>query len=129
MAATLRILVVSPFEGDRAALRDLLRADGHQVEVLARQAGTAIAAAAFRADVVVADAKLPGLDGLRLARALGALEPAPGLILLCARASCRLDGLGVPCLPKPIDLDLLRSHLAAPRAGRLAGVRREPSAA
>ena len=91
--------------------------------------GAAFAAAAFRADVVVADAKLPGLDGLGLVRSLGALARPPRLILLCARASCQLDGLGVPCLPKPIDLELLRSHLAAPRAGWRAGARRQPSAA
>jgi len=115
MGEPLRILVVSPFEGDRAALRDLFRADGHRVEVLASHSGAAAAAAAFHADVVVADAKLPGLDGMGLVRALGALDRAPRLILLCARASCSLDSLGVPCLSKPIDLDVLRAHLAEPR--------------
>jgi DNA-binding response OmpR family regulator len=60
------------------------------------------------ADMVLLDVGLPGEDGFDIARRLHALNPAPGVVMLTARASVNDRVLGMQCgadhyLVKPVD--------------------------
>lgn len=107
----MRSLVISPFLAERIALAKLLRAEGHEVIAAAdRMEGMALVAA-LCPHVVIADAQVPGIDGLALLRDLSRRSPMPRVILLCSRASCTLESLDVVCLIKPIDFAALHRLL------------------
>ena len=114
----MRSLVISPFMAERIALAKLLRSEGHEVTAASdRTEGLALLAASNH-DIVIADAQVPGLDGLALVRELSTKRPMPRVILLCPRASCALDSLEVVCLTKPVDFAALHRLLVqtAPEA-------------
>jgi CheY-like chemotaxis protein len=110
---SVRILVLSPFDSDRAALRQLLTAEGHEVEVAPDLESGLALAATFCPDALVADAQVPGLDGAATAEAFAAMpQPPRKILLLCPRVGRHPPPPGVYCLTKPIDLDVLHAHLA-----------------
>ena len=81
------ILVVSHHEPDRTELAGWLRRAGYGVRVAASGSEALEAADAEAAAVVIADAKLPDLDGAALAVRLVAGHPDAVLVLLCAEPS------------------------------------------
>jgi len=92
------------------------------VRSVAGRAEAVALAATYHPDVIIAEAQVPGLDGLALVRELSRLASPPATILVCPRSDRVLDELGVVCLTKPIDLGLLYRHLArlAPRESQVA---------
>jgi len=128
--ARLRVLIVDDSATSRGILRDRLAAggvscaaagDGH--EALARLASAAARGEPF--DVVLADRHMPGMDGLELARAIGAdpaLARARRILLSAVSDDCRerCDTAGIESsLDKPVRLADLRACLAdgAPAPG------------
>ena len=79
------VLVVDDQLDVADSLARLLRAaSGHQVRVAYDGARAVRMATAAVPDVVVRDLAMPGLPGLRVAQALGRLEPRPLLIAVTA---------------------------------------------
>jgi DNA-binding NtrC family response regulator len=75
-------------------------------------------------DVVVADVKMPGLDGLQLARILGQRHPKIRIILLSGHGSSEDVEEGrrlgvVDYLQKPIDIETLVELLSRTTKGGL----------
>ena len=79
--------------------------------VASRDEGLALNTAS-QPDVIIAEAQLPGHDGLVLVRELARRGLPPHTILLCARSDRMLADLGVVCMIKPIDLAQLFRHVA-----------------
>jgi DNA-binding NarL/FixJ family response regulator len=102
---SLRVVLVDDDERFRAVACRALIADG--VEVLAEiENGEEVvdAVALWRPDVVLVDIRLPGIDGLEVARRLGGEEGGPVVILIStldAAYGCRVaPGLAAGFLPK-----------------------------
>ena len=68
----LRVLVVEDTDHVRRMLIDMLELDGFEVESVGSGADAVASVAEKRPDVVVLDYKMPGMDGLDVARALKA---------------------------------------------------------
>src|SRR4051812_34030176 len=82
-----RLLIVDDHAPFRAFARALLTLDGFDVVGEAADGATGIDAARnLRPDVVLLDVQLPGLDGFRVARVLGAVVPAPAVVLVSSRS-------------------------------------------
>jgi len=84
-----RALVVDDDPGVRYTLREILEAEGLSVA----EAEDGVAALAeverFRPELVVADLRMPRLDGMELLRRLSARAPAPRVVLITAHGSER----------------------------------------
>jgi len=106
----MRILVISRFAAERTALQELLQTEGHHVSAVASRADGLAAVTADRPDVIIADAQVPGLDGLSLVRELSA-RGAARVILLCPRANRVIEKHGAVCLTKPIELAELHRQI------------------
>jgi len=88
-AAPTRVLVVDDDPGVRYTLREILEAEGLVVDEAADGAEALRRFEAAPAPLVLADLRMPGLDGLGLLRALAARAPAPRVVLLTAHGSER----------------------------------------
>ena len=138
-AAALKILIVDDEPLARARLRELLGDIAIQfaTEVVG-EAGNGLAALEFLrdhpVDVVLADIRMPGMDGIELAGHLGALAAAPALIFTTAYDNFAVQAFdlnAVDYLLKPApDRELLaslgqalrgggRTHLSCHERGRL----------
>jgi two-component system, response regulator, stage 0 sporulation protein F len=106
----MRILLITPFPAERLALEALLREDGHEVTAMTSRADGVAWATAHQPDAIIADAQVPGIDGLALVRELRDIGPI-SLLLLCPRSNRVLCQPGVACLTKPIDLAELHRYL------------------
>jgi CheY-like chemotaxis protein len=114
------IVLVSPYPSERDALKQLLANEGYRVTaVAARQQAVELADRA-RADVVIADAQVVGLDGAALVGELAERNVRAQLILLCSRATRWFETRDFVCLPKPVDLALLHRHIDDLMADRVA---------
>jgi len=109
-----RILVVDDEETIRLALGELLRSDGHAV----REAETGdVALAALDgapADLVLADLRMPGMDGMLLLETVRARFPDTLVVLVTAqgdeRKAVQALKLGAyDYLPKPFDNEEIRA--------------------
>jgi DNA-binding response OmpR family regulator len=106
-----RILLVDDDEETRELLRDVLGDAGYDVMVAENGAAACRVLAVFRADLVVTDLEMPGMDGLQLIRWLRRTCPECSILLVTARSDrelqlCRFGRLaGFECMPKPLDLD------------------------
>ena len=102
-----RVLVVDDDVNALSALGALLRADDHEV-VLARDGVDALVKlASFWPDVIVADLKMPRMDGLALYDAVARLPiPTPRFVFMSANAQPDLDG-NVRFVSKPIAIESL----------------------
>jgi two-component system OmpR family response regulator len=117
----MRILIISPFAAERIALEELLRCEGHHVTSVASRGDGLIAATSDCPPVIIADAQVPGLDGLSLVRELRARGSPSRVILLCPRAGCGVEKKhGIVCLTKPIDLGELHRQIAPRPEARVA---------
>jgi CheY-like chemotaxis protein len=116
----LRVLVVDDCADHTESMASLLRLWGH--EAATALDGPAALAAAARdrpPDVVLLDVGLPGMDGYELARRLRRLPGLGRSLMLTisgyAGEADRARALAAGCshLVKPVDLNVLRDHLAA----------------
>jgi DNA-binding NtrC family response regulator len=109
-----RILIVDDEETIRLALGELLRSDGHAV----REAETGdVALAALDgapADLVLADLRMPGMDGMQLLETVRARFPNTLVVLVTAQGDERIAVQALKLgaydyLPKPFDNEEIRA--------------------
>ena len=111
------VLVVDDEFAVRHTVARLVAHFGFQV----READSGSAALAYflaggKADLVMLDLSMPGMDGLTTVRELHKLAPAPHLVLFSGRSEAdamhRFQNCGVTrFLQKPFSLDMLRDTL------------------
>ena len=118
------VLIVDDHLPFRAWARVLLERAGYAVLAEAADGASAIdAARRTRPQLVLLDVRLPDIDGLEVARRLGAEPAAPMVVLISARAACdygqrMLRSRAVGFLPKAdFSVEALARLLAA-HAGR-----------
>jgi CheY-like chemotaxis protein len=104
-AMALRVVLVDDDERFRAMARRVLAADGVDIVAEAGNGEEAMGAVAhWRPDVLLVDIRLPGIDGLEVARRLRGQEGGPAVILVstCDVAYGRhvAAGLAAGFLPK-----------------------------
>jgi two-component system chemotaxis response regulator CheY len=120
----LEVLVVDDEESARASLQAAVRALGHRCRV----ASSGLAALRFheakRADVIISDWRMGGMDGMELCRRVRALDRGTYTYLLFTSGQAtKRDFVEAvragadDCLAKPIDVDDLEARLVA--AGRV----------
>jgi two-component system response regulator AlgR len=126
MSAALRLMIVDDEAPARARLRDLLEDIAPQLatEVII-EAGNGIEALERlgdqRIDVALVDIRMPGMDGIELARQLACLQPPPGIIFVTAfdqYAVTAFELSAVDYLLKPVRAQRLAEALA--KVGRTA---------
>ncbi|GAB4290967.1 MAG: LytTR family DNA-binding domain-containing protein [Coriobacteriia bacterium] len=111
--ATLKALVVDDEAPARSELRYLLQ-DAGGVEVVGEASNAAEALQLIKAipyDVVFLDVDMPGLSGMQLAEALGALERPPAVVFVTAYSEHAVKAFEVQAadyLVKPVELERLR---------------------
>lgn len=118
----LRVLVVEDTDHVRRMLTEMLELDGFEVDSVANGPDAVEAVARRRPDVVVLDFKMPGMDGLAVARALREAHAQQHIILYSAFVDAELQQqaaeIGVAaCLGKVEGLPALAREirrLAAP---------------
>jgi two-component system response regulator AlgR len=120
----MKILVVDDEDLARQRLRRLLERVRPEAEVLEAADGEAALAvvAASQPDVILLDIRMPGLDGVGVARALLDLEAAPALVFCTAYDEYALDALrhhAIAYLLKPVrERELETALQAAVRVNR-----------
>ena len=123
------ILVVEDDEAMREFLVEAISRSGYAVEAVANGSDALDRVSVAPFDLLLTDIRMPGLDGLELARKARVNNPALGVLLVTAYAQ---DALGAPdfegtqtdVLSKPFNLNELierlatilpRGHLARPQ--------------
>jgi two-component system response regulator AtoC len=104
----MRVLLVDDEPSVRAALRELVQSRGW--EPLVAASGEEALALVDRADAVVTDFSMPGMDGLDLLRQVRERDPSLPVIVLTARGSERLAVRAIRAgayeyVTKPFDVD------------------------
>jgi len=84
-----RVLVVDDDPGVRYTLREILEAEGLAVAEAEDGLAALAEADAFRPELVLADLRMPRLDGMELLRRLASRMPAPRVVLITAHGSER----------------------------------------
>lgn len=134
---SLRVLIVDDETPARSRLRSMLEEAG--VEILGEAENGALALALvdrLNPDIVLLDVRMPGIDGLEVARQLATHAEPPAVIFTTAFDEYALQAFeseAIAYLLKPIRAEKLRAALA--KAGRLtrpqlqqvANAAREPS--
>ncbi len=122
-----RILVVDDDERVLFVLHDILAGLGSQYEVVTAQSGyEALDKAREKPfDLLIADLRMPGMDGVELTEAVRALSPSTVVIWITAygsqETSAEARRLGVyRCLDKPLEVTEIRqiAREALEAAGR-----------
>src|SRR5262245_39240526 len=122
-----RILIVDDEAVGRAALGDLLRAEGWEVELAADGFKALGKLAPFAPDVVLTDLRMPGMDGLELLRKIRAHDGETGddtvVVVMTAFGSVpsaveAIKEGAVEYLAKPIDVPSLLRVLGRERERR-----------
>ncbi len=108
-----RILIVDDERGIRALCSDVLRRQGHAVEVADSGTGGIAAAVAKPFDLIFCDINLPDTDGISMLPRLLERKPAPTVILITAFPSVETAVRGMKLgardyLAKPFTPDELR---------------------
>jgi two-component system cell cycle response regulator CpdR len=123
-----RILLAEDDEAVRTLILRALGEEGHAVTAAAdgTQALDALLAAAGRFDLLLADIKMPMMDGIALALAAARDFPALPIVLMTGYADQRerasgLDALVRDVLAKPFTLSTLKSRVAAALSPRTQG--------
>lgn len=119
--AGLRILVVDDTQLVRTVTRRMLESGGHEVveAASAEEALRLFGAADPRPRVVLSDVIMPGMHGPELARALRAIDPSVGVVLVSGTVEGPPEeAAGHVFLPKPFAigdlLEAVRKALAFP---------------
>jgi DNA-binding NtrC family response regulator len=112
MSRSGRILVVDDEVNARTALAELLRDEGFDVETAADAFKALGKYETFSPHIVIADLKMPGMDGIELVQKLRALEDAPAVIVMpafgaVATAVEAMRAGAAEYLTKPINSDEL----------------------
>ena len=110
----MRILVVDDEEAIRLALGELLRSEGHEVREAETGAVALSALDGAPADLVLADLRMPGIDGMQLLEAIRGRFPETLVVLITAqgdeRTAVQALKLGAyDYLPKPFDNEEIRA--------------------
>jgi DNA-binding NarL/FixJ family response regulator len=80
------VLIVDDYQPFRESARALLEGGGFDVVGEADDGASAVRVAEeLRPDVVLLDVHLPDIDGFEVATRLGALDPAPEVVLISSR--------------------------------------------
>jgi two-component system response regulator MprA len=113
-----RIVVVDDDEALRSAVRRALRLDGYDVALASDGAQALAQLAGLRADLVVLDVLMPGLDGVTVCRRLRESGDRTPILMLTARdaVSDRVAGLDAGAddyLTKPFALEELLARVRA----------------
>ena len=113
-----RILVAEDDDAMRVFLKNALNWAGHEVNALANGATAASCAEIEEYDLLVTDVKMPGLDGVELARRILARSPKLGVIFVtgfATRAYQATDIIshGARVLSKPFKLSELVAQVDA----------------
>ena len=124
--AALRVLIVDDEAPARARLRDLLGdiAARHPTEIIGMAANGVEALRLLEtapADVVLADIRMPVMDGVELARHLGKLASPPAVIFVTAYDQYAVEAFelaAVDYLLKPVRAERLAAALAKAEARR-----------
>lgn len=99
----------------RMFLEDELRAAGFVVTAVPNGADAVVAAAEAKFDGCVLDMYMPGLDGLQTIRVLRKLSPQLPILGLTGYVGhgymSQAAALGVTCLNKPIEVDILLKEI------------------
>jgi DNA-binding NtrC family response regulator len=124
----LNILLVDDEPDVRISLGQVLREEGHAVDMVA-DAETALARlSAHPFDLVVSDVKLPKLDGLSLLKRVRGEFPATQVLLMTAYgtisdAVTAMKDSAMDYLTKPFDLDVLVTAVGRVETQRRCGER------
>jgi DNA-binding response OmpR family regulator len=107
-----KILVVDDDPEVRMATRDFLTSKGHDVTLAEDGVQALKLLAAAKADVVLLDVAMPGMDGMETLRRIVASYPNLPVIMVTANADIEITSkvlqLGAAdYVPKPFDLDYL----------------------
>jgi DNA-binding NtrC family response regulator len=108
----LNILLVDDEPDVRISLGQVLREEGHAVDMVADAETALVRLAAHPFDLVVSDVKLPKLDGLSLLKRVRGEFPATEVLLMTAYgtisdAVTAMKDSAMDYLTKPFDLDVL----------------------
>jgi two-component system response regulator AlgR len=119
---SLRVLIVDDEPPARELLRSMLKEiEGFEVAAEAENGRRALEIYdSLQPDIVLLDVRMPGIDGLEVARQLATLPEPPAVIFITAfdeYAMQAFESEAIAYLLKPIRAEKLRSTLA--RAGRL----------
>jgi len=119
---TLTVLIVDDEPPARDRLRSmLLEAQGFEIAGEAENGRRALELCdSLQPDIVLLDVRMPGIDGLEVARHLATLPEPPAVIFITAFDEYALqafDSEAIAYLLKPIRAEKLRAALA--KAGRL----------
>ncbi len=118
----LDVLVVDDDGSSRAAVCAAVRSLGHRCRSACTGAEALHLHQARRADVIVSDWSMPGMDGMELCRRVRALDHGTYTYLLFTSGHANKRDFvqavragADDCLPKPIDIDDLEARLLAAR--------------
>jgi two-component system, LytTR family, response regulator AlgR len=119
---SLRVLIVDDEPPARELLRSMLKdIEGFEVAAEAENGRRALEIYdSLQPDIVLLDVRMPGIDGLEVARQLATLPEPPAVIFITAfdeYAMQAFESEAIAYLLKPIRAEKLRTTLA--RAGRL----------
>ena len=101
-----RVLIVEDEPTARAALRDLLEAEGYVVDTAARGDAALERQRTAPPDLLLADLGLPDQDGLAVARTTHA-ETGCAVLVMSGSERARHETLEFELVTKPIDFDRL----------------------
>lgn len=112
-AWTMEILLVDDDPEVRSALADLLRAEGHRVEVACTGDEALDRLQDRRFELLVSDLEMPGADGDVVIRRARRSQPELPAVLVSSHpeAPARGRALGVPVVAKPVAPEALRSAI------------------
>jgi DNA-binding response OmpR family regulator len=110
-----RVLVVEDDDDARDALALILASQGYELETAGDGDAAIAKAQAFHPDVLICDWRLPGMDGVSVARIIQDMEPIPVIFVTAHSVSDlrhRARDIRVHAyLPKPIDVGRLRNAM------------------
>ena len=111
------ILVVEDDEAMREFLVEAISRSGYAVQSVDNGTDALDRVSAERFDLLLTDIRMPGLDGLELARQARVNNPALGVLLVTAYAqdalgATDLDGTRTDVLSKPFNLNELIDRVA-----------------